>query len=133
GIACDCLPGYKLLSKNDHSVHCQKCPDNLGVTTDGWNCIKCPGGLTLSRKCQCSIGKILVERASNGTLLHEAGCVDCDGFEPSFTWPDASGFCCCEAHQGLINFLGRRHTQRMKIRSVYYGRNTLKSPENSGP
>ncbi|CAJ0950057.1 unnamed protein product [Ranitomeya imitator] len=30
-------------------------------------------------------------------------------------------------------FNGRRHTQRMKIQSVYYGRNTLKSPENSGP
>ncbi|XP_077126973.1 meckelin isoform X4 [Ranitomeya variabilis] len=103
GIACDCLPGYKLLSRNDHSVHCQKCPDNLGVTTDGWNCIKCPGGLTLSRKCQCSFGKILVERASNGTLLHEAECVDCDGFEPSFTWPDASGFWCERCHETFIN------------------------------
>ncbi|XP_075172370.1 meckelin isoform X1 [Anomaloglossus baeobatrachus] len=103
GSACECLPGYKLLSKNENSVHCQKCPDNLGVTADGWNCIKCPGGLTSSGNCQCSSKKILVERVVNGTLLHEAECVDCDGSEPSFTWPDASGFWCERCHETFIN------------------------------
>ncbi|XP_040290242.1 meckelin [Bufo bufo] len=103
GLSCECLPGYKLLSQNDNSVSCQKCPDSLGVTTDGWNCIKCPAGLTSYGSCQCPSGKILVERDVNGTLLHEAECIYCDGSEPSFTWPDASGIRCERCHQTFIN------------------------------
>ncbi|XP_072007644.1 meckelin isoform X2 [Engystomops pustulosus] len=103
GFSCECLPGYKLLSRNDNHVSCQKCPDNLGVSADGWNCIRCPAGLTSFGTCQCSSGKILVERDINGTLLHEAECVECDDSEPSFTWPDASGFRCARCHQTFIN------------------------------
>ncbi|XP_069813490.1 meckelin [Dendropsophus ebraccatus] len=103
GTSCECLPGYRLLSKNDNNLSCKKCQDNLGVTTDGWNCIKCPGGLTLDGYCLCSPEKILVERDVNGTLLHEAECSDCDGTEPSFTWPDASGIRCERCHQTFIN------------------------------
>ncbi|KAG9478738.1 hypothetical protein GDO78_012415 [Eleutherodactylus coqui] len=74
-----------------------------GVTIDGWNCIKCPSGLTSYGNCQCSSGKILVERDVNGTLLHEAECVDCNGSDPSFTWPDTSGLRCERCHQTFIN------------------------------
>ncbi|XP_056378292.1 meckelin isoform X2 [Hyla sarda] len=114
GTSCECLPGYKLLSKNDNGISCQKCPDNLGVTTDGWNCIKCPDGLTLYGHCMCS-GKILVERDINGTLLHEAECVDCEGSEPSFTWPDAPGIRCERCHQTYINRTNSCHCYQPNI------------------
>ncbi|XP_068093747.1 meckelin isoform X2 [Hyperolius riggenbachi] len=103
GTSCDCLPGYRLTSRNDPSVSCLKCPDKMGVTADGWNCIRCPSGLTSDGRCQCSPGKILVERDVNGTLLHEAECVDCDGSEPSFTAADIRGIWCERCHQSFIN------------------------------
>ncbi|XP_075069890.1 meckelin isoform X2 [Mixophyes fleayi] len=75
----------------------------MGVTTDNWSCIKCPRGLSSDGNCQCSLGKILVERDVNGTLLHEAECVLCDGTEPSFTVPDTSGIRCERCHQTFIS------------------------------
>ncbi|KAM5156696.1 meckelin [Mantella aurantiaca] len=103
GLSCECLPGYKLASKNDLFISCQKCPNKMGVTTDGWDCIKCPGGLSARGTCQCSPGNILVERYVNGTLLHEAECIDCDGSEASFTAPDNLGLRCERCHQTIIS------------------------------
>ncbi|XP_063780176.1 meckelin [Pseudophryne corroboree] len=103
GISCECLPGFKYISRNGPIVSCQKCPDTMGVTTDGWNCIKCPTGLSSAGNCQCSLGNILVERGVNGSLLHEAECIPCDGSEPSFTAADASGMRCERCHQTVIS------------------------------
>ncbi|KAM9308424.1 meckelin [Gastrophryne carolinensis] len=103
GLSCECLPGYKLASKSDPFVVCQKCPENTGVTTDGWDCIKCPSGITANGNCQCPPGKILVERNVSGTLLPEAECVDCDGSEPSFATSDIEGIRCERCQQTFIN------------------------------
>ncbi|XP_075438837.1 meckelin isoform X2 [Ascaphus truei] len=103
GTSCVCLSGYKLISSNGLFVTCQKCPEIMGVTADGWNCIKCPRGLTSEGNCQCPPGNILVERDVNGTLLQEAECVSCDGTEPSFTAPNILGNRCERCHQTFIN------------------------------
>ncbi|KAM4704943.1 meckelin [Rhinophrynus dorsalis] len=103
GTACVCLPGFKLSSSHGPTSICQKCPDNMGVTTDGWNCIKCPSGINSDGNCQCPPGKILVERDVNGSLLQEADCLDCDGTEPSFTAPNTLGKMCERCHPTFIN------------------------------
>ncbi|CAH2285567.1 meckelin isoform X1 [Pelobates cultripes] len=103
GTSCVCLPGYKLLSSHGPVGACLKCPGNMGVTSDGWDCIHCPNGLTLSGNCQCSPGYILIERDFNGTLLNKAVCVDCDENEPSFTSSNAFGDRCERCHDTFIN------------------------------
>ncbi|KAM4688916.1 meckelin [Discoglossus pictus] len=103
GTSCVCLHGYKSISGHGPFSNCQKCPEGMGITTDGWACIKCASGLTSEGKCQCRPGSILVERDVNGTLLQEAECVDCDGTEPSFTAPNDLGDRCERCHYTYIN------------------------------
>ncbi|NWU61460.1 MKS3 protein, partial [Pterocles burchelli] len=79
-------------------------PDSgRGVTQDGWNCITCPKGLTLDGKCKCLSNEILVERSTDGILLNEALCVQCNGTEQSFSASDPSGSRCVRCEQTFIN------------------------------
>ncbi|KAG8441839.1 hypothetical protein GDO86_010860 [Hymenochirus boettgeri] len=99
GFSCVCLSGYKLNSTGS----CEKCPENMGVTTDGWSCIKCPSGLHPDGHCLCPTGKILVERERNGSLLLEAECIHCDGTDPALTAPNILGNRCERCHPTVIN------------------------------
>ncbi|KAE8599242.1 hypothetical protein XENTR_v10017114 [Xenopus tropicalis] len=99
GTSCVCLVGYKRNSTGD----CERCPESLGVTADGWSCIKCPNGLNSNGNCLCPPGNILVERDVNGSLLLEAECIDCDGTEPSFTAANTLGNRCERCHHTVIN------------------------------
>ncbi|XP_078543168.1 meckelin [Lissotriton helveticus] len=104
GTSCVCLPGFKWVSNaGSSSASCQKCLDNLGVTSDGWDCIRCPSGLNLEGKCRCPTGDILVERDVNGTLLEEAECAYCDENGPSFSFPDTLRDRCVRCEQTFIN------------------------------
>ncbi|XP_069076570.1 meckelin isoform X1 [Pleurodeles waltl] len=104
GTSCVCLPGFKwVYSSGDSSGSCQKCPDNLGVTSDGWHCIRCPSLLNLEGKCRCPPGDILVERDVNGTLLEEAECVHCNENGPSFSFPDTLRNRCGRCEHTFIN------------------------------
>ncbi|XP_059528220.1 meckelin isoform X2 [Myotis daubentonii] len=105
GTSCVCLPGFQMISNNGGAdIICKKCPeDKKGVTTDGWNCISCPGGLTAEGKCHCPPGHILVERDVNGALLSQATCKLCDGTENSFTVANALGNRCVRCEPTFIN------------------------------
>ncbi|NXS10081.1 MKS3 protein, partial [Neodrepanis coruscans] len=105
GSSCVCEPGYKMVSSNGgFSVTCEKCPENKsGVTQDGWNCIACPKGLTLEGKCKCPDSEILVERSADGILLDKALCRHCNGSEPWFSAPDASGTRCVSCEKTFIH------------------------------
>uniref|UniRef100_A0A4W3IK67 Transmembrane protein 67 n=1 Tax=Callorhinchus milii TaxID=7868 RepID=A0A4W3IK67_CALMI len=65
----------------------------LLLTQDGWNCINCPSDATINidGKCQCSTGRILVERTINGELLKEALCEVCNSTRPSLSVPNFAG------------------------------------------
>ncbi|XP_077023319.1 meckelin isoform X2 [Tamandua tetradactyla] len=107
GISCVCLPGFQMISNNGGStIICKKCPEDKGVTEDGWNCISCSHGLTEQGKCRCPAGHILVERDVDGVLLPHATCKLCDGNEYSFTIANALGNRCVRCEPTFINTSG---------------------------
>ncbi|XP_048364150.1 meckelin [Sphaerodactylus townsendi] len=103
--SCSCLPGFKLVSDNGGtSITCEKCPGSKsGVTQDGWNCIACPKGVTAEGKCKCTANEILVERATNGSLLDAASCVHCEGTESSFSASNVLGNMCIRCEPTFIS------------------------------
>ncbi|XP_028592350.2 meckelin isoform X1 [Podarcis muralis] len=105
GTSCTCLPGFKLVSDNGgSSITCEKCPESTsGVTQDGWDCITCPKGLTSEGKCKCPVNEILVERDTNGALLADALCVQCDGKGKSFATSNALNNMCIRCEPTFIN------------------------------
>ncbi|XP_069477453.1 meckelin [Ambystoma mexicanum] len=104
GTSCVCLPGFKKVSQSrGHSSSCQECPENMGVSSDGWNCIRCPTVLTVQGKCWCPPGDILVERDVNGTLLETAECSSCNSDGPSFSSADTLGNRCVRCEESFIN------------------------------
>ncbi|KAK3540968.1 hypothetical protein QTP86_007693 [Hemibagrus guttatus] len=104
GVSCECQTGFKVLNSNGGYITCQKCPDTKpGVTQDGYECIKCPGGLGEDGKCQCPEDSVLVERNVNGIPLQEALCELCNGTEPAFSFPDTKGDRCVRCQESFIN------------------------------
>ncbi|KAF5904348.1 meckelin-like isoform X1, partial [Clarias magur] len=104
GLNCECQPGFKVLNNNGGYITCQKCTDlKPGVTQDGYDCIRCPGGLGGDGKCQCPAGNVLVERSVNGILLQEAQCELCNGTDPAFSSPDMKGNRCVRCQESFIN------------------------------
>ncbi|XP_007900910.1 meckelin [Callorhinchus milii] len=107
GMSCSCLPGYRQKFSFVHSSKsCQKCPQTSpAVTQDGWNCINCPSDATINidGKCQCSTGRILVERTINGELLKEALCEVCNSTRPSLSVPNFAGDRCVSCQEAFIN------------------------------
>ncbi|XP_053343427.1 meckelin [Clarias gariepinus] len=104
GLSCECQPGFKVLNNNGGYITCQRCTDlKPGVTQDGYDCIRCPGGLGGDGKCQCPAGSVLVERRVNGILLQEAQCEICNGTDPAFSFPDTKGNRCVRCQESFIN------------------------------
>ncbi|KAI1894152.1 hypothetical protein AGOR_G00112870 [Albula goreensis] len=105
GTTCVCQTGFRVISSNGATITCQQCPADTkpGVTTDGYGCIKCPGGLTEDGKCLCPEGSILVERDLSGNLLEEAECKACSPVESAFSSPDATGSRCVRCQESFIN------------------------------
>ncbi|XP_064195930.1 meckelin isoform X1 [Anguilla rostrata] len=105
GTACICQTGFKVISSSGATVTCQQCPPDTkpGVTKDGYGCIGCPGDLNEDGTCQCSAGKILVERDVNGNLLDEAICEACSPAESAFSIPDVTGSRCVRCQESFIN------------------------------
>ncbi|XP_053251610.1 meckelin isoform X2 [Podarcis raffonei] len=105
GTSCACLPGFKLVSDNGgSSITCEKCPESTsGVTQDGWDCITCPKGLTSEGKCKCPVNEILVERDTNGALLADALCIQCDGKGKSFATSNALNNMCIRCEPTFIS------------------------------
>ncbi|KAK6490793.1 meckelin [Huso huso] len=105
GTSCVCQVRHRVVSSNGGAITCQKCPADSkpGVTQDGFDCIRCPGGLNTEGKCQCPPGRILVERNRNGMLLDEAICETCNGTEPSFAVPNLFGDRCVRCQETYIN------------------------------
>ncbi|XP_017308711.1 meckelin [Ictalurus punctatus] len=104
GLSCECQTGFKVLSSNGGFITCQKCTDTKpAVTRDGYECIRCPGGLGEDGKCKCPEDSVLVERNADGTPLEEALCELCNGTDPAFSSPDMKGNRCVRCQDSFIN------------------------------
>ncbi|TRY84592.1 hypothetical protein DNTS_001329 [Danionella cerebrum] len=104
GLACECQTGFRVLVSNGAYITCQRCLGaNQGVTQDGFGCIRCPGSIGESGKCQCPGGSVLVERDENGNPLNEALCRACSATEPAFSAPDLTGNRCIRCEDSFIN------------------------------
>nr|XP_046254565.1 meckelin isoform X2 [Scatophagus argus] len=106
GLSCVCKTGYQTLFTDKASITCQQCPpDKPAVTKSGFECIRCPGSLSLSDEgtCQCPSGNVLVERDVNGNLLNEASCEPCNRNAPSLSVPNSSGDRCERCQATFIN------------------------------
>ncbi|KAL4617058.1 meckelin [Arapaima gigas] len=104
GTSCICQTGFRVLSSNGPAITCQQCPVHKpGVTTDGYGCIRCPGGLSDVGTCLCPAGSILVERDLSGNLLEEGRCEACNEGEAAFSTPDLTGSRCTRCEESFIN------------------------------
>ncbi|XP_060756170.1 meckelin isoform X1 [Neoarius graeffei] len=104
GLSCECQTGFKILNSNGGYITCQKCTDTkLGVTQDGYDCIRCPGGLGEDGKCQCPTGSVVVERNADGIPLQEARCELCNGTDPAFSFLDIKSNRCVRCQESFIN------------------------------
>ncbi|XP_034030768.1 meckelin isoform X2 [Thalassophryne amazonica] len=104
GLSCICKSGFRVLTTNGVSLTCEICPNEASaVTSDGFECIRCPGSVTDEGRCQCPSGDILVERDVQGNALDEARCDKCNGSKPAFSVPNSSGDRCERCQGTFIN------------------------------